>query len=430
MYRWLNLSLILVLAVCLSLFAITQTFAQNEDKENDVKEVEVIHEDVDEHDEDVIEEDIVIILDEAHEHAAEVQKEMKKVHKEMKRVQVEMDKVDKKLHEKMPRIQKEIHSAIASLDDLDLNLDLDLDLDLDEINFDYKIESQFGAHKNFKGKVESASFDLNFTVGPETPLIIKSQFGSYMIEPGEPGVIKMEIEKTAGASTEAKARELLEKIKLQTKQTAKGIELTLDLKTDEKEKQNEVFFHTKAKITVPVNTPLSIDNQFGDVGVRGIHANIECRNQFGATRISDTSNDLGVFAQFGPLTVSGHDGPAKVNCGFGELTFLTTSHHPLSVKASYGKSKVVLDLPSPNFEGSFSFGEGLIYIPKHFAGRIEAAASFGDIKVPDSLKRKKEMFSESAQGELGDGDGSITASSSYAPLRILFNDSSDSEMDE
>ncbi|MDP8242619.1 MAG: hypothetical protein P9L94_00950 [Candidatus Hinthialibacter antarcticus] len=405
MKRFWNLLSILALFACLSFYATPVGFALDEDEEAVIESTN---------------DEIEIELQEAKDEAVVVQKEMKEVQKEMKRVHKEMDKVRVELKKELPHIKHKLREAIVQLEDFDL--DLDLDFDLDEIDFEYNTESKFGIQKDFKGKVESVTIDKRFQVKPETPLIIKSQFGSFQIEPGDAGEISMQLECSAGGETKALAKELLGKIKLTAEQTSKGVEVTVELdKKDEKEYKNS-FFHTSGKITVPVNTPLSIDNQFGDLAIKEIKAKIECRNQFGATRIVDTANDLGVFAQFGPLNVSGHDGPAKIHCSFGELKVRSAFGYPLSVKASYGKSKVYLNNSTPNFEGSFSFGEGKIYIQKDFAGRIEAAASFGDVKVPDSLKKKKEMFSEKAEGELGDGKGKITASSSYAPLHILFNE--------
>ena len=72
--------------------------------------------------------------------------------------------------------------------------------------------------------------------------------------------------------------------------------------------------------------------------------------------------------------------------------------------------------------GTFSFGDIFVALPKDYSGTIEAVSSFGEIKAPAGLEKKKEMFNESVSGSLGGGEGAVKINSSYSPVTIEMTD--------
>lgn len=270
-----------------------------------------------------------------------------------------------------------------------------------------------------EGEEAVETLEKTFEVQPGTALQVDSSFSSYRIQPGEDHAkMVFSIEKKTFGKTKEEAQKQLPAITITFEQTREAVILKIQPEKDQHVKLNG---HCEVRILVPENTPIQLRNDFGDVNLEKLTGGVNLENKFGSAYVGYTKGHLNAAAEYGNLTIDAHEGPTKVRSQFGNTRF-DALKGDLDVQTGYGQTFIDLDSPNARLTGTFSFGDIFVAIPADFSGAIEAVSSFGEIKAPAGLRKKKEMFNESVSGRLGGGEGTIKINSSYSPVTIEITD--------
>ena len=277
------------------------------------------------------------------------------------------------------------------------------------------------SHMGHEAEGEEAveTVEKAFEVQPGTALRVDSSFSSYQIQPGEDNTkIQFSIVKKAYGKTQEEARKRLPLFVITFEQTKEAVVLKIQ---PEEGKQEKLNGHCEVKIQLPAGTPVQIRNAFGDVNLDKLTGGVNLENKFGSAYVGHTKGNLNTVTEYGDLTIDAHEGPGKVRGQFGNVR-LDGQQGDLEIQCGYGKAYVDLDSPKARLTGTFSFGDIFVALPKDYSGTIEAVSSFGEIKAPAGLEKKKEMFNESVSGSLGGGEGAVKINSSYSPVTIEMTD--------
>lgn len=270
-----------------------------------------------------------------------------------------------------------------------------------------------------EGEEAVESLEKTFEVQPGTALQVESSFSSYQIQPGEDETkMIFSIEKKTYGKTKEEAQKRLPLITITFEQTKEAVVLKIQPVKDLHENLNG---HCEVKIQLPAGAPVSIRNDFGDVNLEKLTGGVNLDTKFGTAYVGHTKGNLNTVTEYGDLTIDAHEGPGKVRGQFGNVR-LDDQRGDLEIQTGYSKAYIDLDSPTARLTGTFSFGDIFIALPKDFAGTVEAASSFGEIKAPAGLEKKKDMFNESVSGSLGSGAGAIKINSSYSPVTIEMTD--------
>lgn len=332
----------------------------------------------------------------------------------MEKVQKHLDQLPEKLKHLEglgDKIDKSLNKHLASLNGY-AGSDTDV----------FSSQSVEELEKKFKGKIVRKKTDETYTVQAGTGLVMDCAFSSISVVPNkEADTIKVSVDQIAGADTEEIAQKILDGMELTLKQTPNTVSIQVEIKDDQenRKKTKNSMMKTIINVQVPGNTPVTVKNSFGDVSIKDVGGTVDGNNSFGSTFLSGTKDDLTMIGKYGKLVISNHDGKGKINNQFGDLT-VNGWTGPIDLSSSYGKSRITGLKADAVLHSDNSFGDITVEIPSDFSGVVEAVSSFGKISVPEKFEMKKEMFSESAKGTIGSGNGSIQIKSSYSPVNILM----------
>jgi hypothetical protein len=343
--------------------------------------------------------------------------------KNLQNIQKNIEKMMQGMEKKMPQIQKQVNEAINMMEDLDINIDLpgfQFNLSVPEImdvvNQSYSMNSD-----SFEGETVTDQITKEFDVDAGTPLMIDCIFSQIKIEPS-PNQSQMVImvKRTAGAKTQDEAKAYLENFTPDLKQTHKAVELVIKRANDKTSKQpKDKMFQCDITISVPTKTPIHLKNSFGDVNVINVGGTIECKNTFGSTLIENSQGDLSAVTQHGQLKIIGHKGDGQVNGKFGNVSIDQWTGN-LAIQVEQGETLIKKLSNDAVVQGTFKFGKVQVGLPSDFAGSIEAVSKFAEITAPEALHHKSEMFKESAQGQIGSGNGVLRITSEFCPVKIAL----------
>lgn len=344
--------------------------------------------------------------------AHRIQAQSSKMQGKMKDVQVQIEKM-------MPEIERTMHHSLALMEDI--HIQIPEIPPIPHIPDMPKISHLSQIDENFKGKIQKSIESLNAEVQPGTPLRVDTIFSSVRIEPGESDTqILATVTKTTGADTKERAAEIMKLFRVWLDKTPDAVEIHVQFNQENQSiKGRNTMMHCDLAIAVPAQTPISLRNSFGDVTIQNIQSDIQSENKFGNTVITGTRGTLNAVSEYGQLSIEDHNGDGKVRGQFGDV-FVNKLNGGLTVETGYGKTRIFTERKDAKIDGKFSFGEAAINLPSDYSGRIEAFASFGEIKAPEKLTKKKKMFNESVEGEIGAGQGMVQVKNSYAPVEITL----------
>lgn len=351
-------------------------------------------------------------------HAEEMAKHFQIKHKDM---QEKLQKMQSHLEKMGPKLEKAMKHSLAMMEQIEMP-EIPAIPAIPPIPHMPPMPHINLAHmdENFKGEIVSDKIEKTFDVKSGTLLKVDTNFSTVRIEPGTSNSqIAAAVFRKTGADTKEEAQEIMKRYEVTLEQTADAVEITVKLTNTKGEdnKGHNTMMHCDVVVTVPVKTPIELRNSFGDVGIQGIQSDIRSENKFGSTAIIKTQGTLKASSEYGQLAVQEHDGNGSVRGQFGDV-FVDKLTGDLTIEVGYGKTKVSTDLKEAKIDGKFSFGEVQINLPNDYAGKVEAFASFGEIKAPDSLRREKKTFNEKVEGEIGNGQGLVQIKNSYAPVTI------------
>lgn len=148
---------------------------------------------------------------------------------------------------------------------------------------------------------------------------------------------------------------------------------------------------------------LTVRNQNGDIKLKGIQGNVEIKNSFASSRLTDIGGDLKVRAQNCSVEVHHVSGKTDIENSFG-MVEVTQSESDVVISNQNGD--VIVDevkKTGKKYDLSSSFGSVKLYVPSSISATVYGETSFGEIESDFDLKIKERFNKATMQGKLGSG---------------------------
>jgi hypothetical protein len=320
--------------------------------------------------------------------------EYSRIHEELERA-----------HEEIARAGEEIRGSVrGALENIDLG---DMLQGIGE-----QIRVELGAGFDPERGSEREAEDREFAVGPRPELFVKTVSGRITIETGDPGTIRVHVEKRGSRrridNTHIEYQAEGNRVIVRTRGVNVGM---LGVQGG--------IASTTLHITVPPDCTVQCETVSADVNVRGIQA---------AVQVQGVSGDLRLHGIAGNTTLTTVSGDIHADDIQGELVLRTTSgdaHVMESRIAAFNLNTVSGDLTidTPLTEGEHYLaktisGDLRLYVPDGTSATVQLKTVSGDARVnlPDVevIKSGRRTW----QGRIGAGSANLEMTSVSGDLRI------------
>ncbi len=143
-----------------------------------------------------------------------------------------------------------------------------------------------------------------FPVGPQPVVSLSNEFGNIQVETWDERVVQAEAEISVGAESADTARDVAQRIEVQTANTEELVDLRTRL-PDTRQEKGLAFVAVSYTLTLPRAASLVVDNFFGDIAVRGTGGLAAIEAQYGGVEVADAAGPVKVRA-YGDFPVRVH----------------------------------------------------------------------------------------------------------------------------
>ncbi len=274
----------------------------------------------------------------------------------------------------------------------------------------------------------------DYTVGKDDKLSIENSFGEVSVSTWDKSEIKVDVEISVQASTEEKAQEMMNQIKVSDNQNGGSITFKTDIGkmgNDGKHKgDKEKKFNVSYKIFMPSGNPLTVVNSFGATNIPDMKGPVDLTSKFGELNAGKLDDVKVIHVEFGQVHVVGAQngditlkfngksnfeqvgGAIKLRVEFcNNVQFgFTPSISDLSVFESYSNINMTIpDGLSPSFDIHTSFGKFYNSTGYTINNKDEKEESYGP------------KFDSDYTGVNGDGKIKIKIKSSFGKVHLFHS---------
>jgi hypothetical protein len=237
--------------------------------------------------------------------------------------------------------------------------------------------------------------------------------------------IKIRVEE--GSREEAKAR--AEKVTVRIDGTRDEVRVQTELPKGE----SREYTNVSIALLVPKPTALTMHNKFGSMEIRSISGEVNASGEFGAVNILNSSN-VNVRNSFGDITLSNIIGSCTVEGKNGKIRAfkiaggrIINKFGAIDINEVQGKLDVQSKMGSVSAKRIQSavikneYGSILVVPSPSFSGSVKAKTSYGSISSEFPLETNKAMFSEEANGKIGNGNGELRLTNAFGEIKLKKN---------
>lgn len=277
---------------------------------------------------------------------------------------------------------------------------------------------------DFHGEIVSTSDAYTFLANEQTEIHINASFTDITAIPSEDAsTVGVLVEIVGGAQSLDQAQAIHDAIDVEIEQDNSIVEIDISAgwKENEKYDSGRQLRMVSLQIMVPTDTPLKIDSEFGKIHVEQIGGSLESDSEFGPVLVRGSKGTLVINNEHGETKVVSHRGDAHIRTQFG-ATIINGIEGNLVVNAEYGETNIRGLNDEAVVKLNQSFGEGTIYLPVNYKGSIRAVSEWGEVTTPFELERSEEMFTQSMQGRVAEGEGRVDVTSSFGGIQVLVEE--------
>jgi hypothetical protein len=323
----------------------------------------------------------------------------------------------------------------------------------------------FTATISLKAQALREENQKDFTATSATELSIENQFGNITITDWDQNKVTVTYIIEVTNSDEAKAKKLMDKIKVEFKEEGNKIIVktiigemgNLNLHNDKGDKQS---FRIDYFIKCPKNIKVSLENQFGDLIIASLAGSFNADLQFGSLNATSlTGPETKIDMQFGDVTIGtvkdvkievqhcdamkiSECGNLKIDAQFSKIEI----GKAVSIKADVNNCEITVDLLSEmlkmesnmgnvkigNVSAAFksieveqNMGDLAIGIDPKAGYKLNAEVNMGSIKVPEGMKVSKDkeddipgVTVEKVTGTFGNGISTVKVNCNMGSVKI------------
>lgn len=292
----------------------------------------------------------------------------------------------------------------------------------------------FGFNQDTISATAEESKTLN--VDGAVTLTVQDDAGDVTVVGGDVEKVEISIVKTSYASNQARAEAELKNIKYDIKQSGDKITITYKLPKISTINPDTVDF----VVTVPTETTVTVDTNFGTVDVSGTKGAVDISNDFGDIAVENIEGALSVSNSSGTIEATAIKAGGKdidLNSDFGDITLEKASAANITFDSSSG----TLTLKDVNATGNLTvksdFGDttyengsaesvnveassGSIKIIKvKVTKQIEVNNDFGDVELVQSPATSYDLHTNSGTVTVDGAKGKLTISDDFGDIEII-----------
>ena len=282
---------------------------------------------------------------------------------------------------------------------------------------------------------ESKTLDVD----AEQPLNLKvvDDSGSVTVMGEEVETVQVRVVKTAYDSSQARADEEVKTIKYTIEQTGNAITLKYELprSMNFSNNVNTVDFF----VTVPIETSVNIDSNFGDVSVTSVTGNAVIANDFGSVTVENVEGAVEVTNNSGEITaasIQAESDDIDLHSDFGAITLRNASGRNVTLDSNSGTIALEdvratgeittrTDFGNTSFENgsgnslSIETNSGRVSLVKlRVKQEIRVQDDFGEIELDQALASAYDLHTNSGSIVVSGAEGKLKAYTDFGGIKI------------
>jgi hypothetical protein len=280
------------------------------------------------------------------------------------------------------------------------------------------------------------SINRSYNVGPDDKLEIENQFGNVRIATWDQNQITVDIEIGVRASSEEKAKEIMDE--LDVKEVQSGHIISFKTKVGEihnnegkrhsKGEDDDRSFYIDYVVRMPAGNRLMVENSFGKTEVADFKGLCTLTSKFGSLNTGQLDNVDFVDVEFGKASIAGVAN-GKVIFKFckesriGKVNGNVRISSEFSHNVQFNVADNIQDLAVNE-----SYSTVRMVVNKSLSAQFDVHTSFGSFHNDSefNIKEKREdpdsgpHFDKDYSGQAGDGKAKIKIKSSFGTVRLSY----------
>lgn len=276
-------------------------------------------------------------------------------------------------------------------------------------------------------------------VDPAKPvnLNVADDAGGVTVTGADVKAVEVKIVKTAYDSSQARADAEVKNIKYSIEQTGNNITLKYELPKSMNfdNKVNTVDFI----VTVPNETIVNTDTNFGKVNVTGTKGNVDIQNSFGEVTVDNIEGALSVKTNSGEVSATSIQAGSEdidLNSDFGAVSLENASANNVTLNSNSGKITLKQIKATGVITTKTSFGDtdiengstaslsvvtnsGAVTLTKLTVNKeIKVQDEFGDIDLQQSMAASYDLHTNSGSVTVDGAKGKLKAYTDFGGIKI------------
>jgi len=282
------------------------------------------------------------------------------------------------------------------------------------------------------------TINKSYNVGPDDKLEIENQFGNVQVDTWDKSQITVDITIGVRASSEEKAKEVMDEIDVKEVQSGHIINFKTKVgeihNNDKKEHRgsgdDDRSFYIDYVVHMPTGNRLNIENSFGRTEIGDFKGLVALTSKFGSLKTGALTNVDNIDVEFGKAYISEVTN-GKVVFKFNKESMIGKVNGKVKISSEFSHNvqfNVAEDIQDLSVYESYS--DMKMVIPKSLSAHFDVHTSFGNFHNDSefNIREKREggdndygpRFDKDYSGQAGDGKASIKIKSSFGNVRLTY----------
>jgi hypothetical protein len=261
----------------------------------------------------------------------------------------------------------------------------------------------------FAGEEVKRDFQRTVTIPVGRSFKLVNSFGNVLIrsQSGRSATIRASIECSADTNTEA--QKICNDIQIFIQEENNGVTVNTDF--PQNTAGRNIGFRVNYDIAVPEDTPLNVQNRFGDVTLTDVRGDAAVHNANGFVRMADGRGPRDIDNMFGNVELRSQQGVIKVTNASGDVV---VDNNTGAVRIDNRFGDVTLTNIGGNVAISSSSGSVAV---SDITGEVSVTHSFGPVSLK-GVSDRANVQNKNGAVTLDDVAGAIAARSSFQGVTI------------
>lgn len=275
------------------------------------------------------------------------------------------------------------------------------------------------------------SISKSYTVSADEKLSIENSFGDVAISTWDKNEIQVNIEIGVTASTDEKAKQMMDEISVTDKRGGNEISFKTEIGNmgngkKEKNGGDQRRFYIDYKIVMPSGNPLSVENSFGKINIGNFIGPVSLVSKFGELTTGRLTNARTLHVEFGKAEIGPVVDP-DITFKFNSRSFIKNISGNAKIHSEFCNNvEISVDNSIKDLNLSESYSNVRVNVSEDLSASFNVHTNFGSFNNSSGIKISEEReednmgpkFDRDFSGSTGSGGAKIKIKSSFGKIRI------------